>query len=115
MNDQADSKTTAGDEHDSGDLRYLGPEEMPAALRLSEKLRRFVDWIGRLGSWFILPLVLITAYDVIVRKAFGKQQIWLVARVCSTPTLEHLSGFSMNLKSFQGYLIAPIFIWAGHG
>ncbi len=38
------------------------------ALRMSERLRRFVDRIGGWGAWLILPLVLITVLDVIARK-----------------------------------------------
>lgn len=40
----------------------------PLALRLSEKLRRFVDGIGRFGAWLVIPLVLITVLDVVARK-----------------------------------------------
>ncbi len=61
-------------------LRYLTPEEMPFALRLGERLRRFVDRIGRFGSWFFMPLVLITVFDLAIRKT-GTAQIWLVENV----------------------------------
>ena len=61
-------------------LRYLTPEEMPFALRLGEKLRRSVDRIGRFGSWFFMPLVLITVFDLGIRKT-GPAQIWLVENV----------------------------------
>ncbi|MDH3641575.1 MAG: TRAP transporter small permease subunit [Gammaproteobacteria bacterium] len=81
MSEHAAAETSAGSEVGTDELRHLSPEEMPFALRLSENLRRFVDWIGRLGSWCILPLVLITAYDVTIRKLFGKQQIWLVENI----------------------------------
>ena len=55
---------------DAGDasLHHLAEEEYPHLLFLSERLRRFVDWVGRFGSWFIIPLVLITAFDVTLRK-----------------------------------------------
>jgi TRAP-type mannitol/chloroaromatic compound transport system permease small subunit len=60
----------------------------PLALRVSDRLRRFVDFIGRLGAWFLVPLVLITVVDVVARKivwegADGKMhgvQIWLVGQ-----------------------------------
>lgn len=59
------------------------------ALRVSERLRRFVDIVGRVGAWLILPTVLITVLDVIARKivwhdATGEAhglQIWLVNSV----------------------------------
>jgi TRAP-type mannitol/chloroaromatic compound transport system permease small subunit len=60
----------------------------PLALWVSRGLRRFVDGVGRLGAWFIVPLVLITVLDVVTRKivwegADGKMyglQIWLVGQ-----------------------------------
>lgn len=60
--------------------RYLSEEELPFALRFSERLRRMVDLIGRFGSWFIMPLVLITVFDLGLRKT-GVAQIWLVENV----------------------------------
>ena len=40
----------------------------PLALRISERLRRFVDFVGRWGSWLVLPMVLFTIVDVVGRK-----------------------------------------------
>ena len=45
-----------------------GNEALPFALRLSERLRAFVDVVGRWGSWLVLPMVLITIVDVVGRK-----------------------------------------------
>ena len=59
---------------------YLTAEEMPAILRFSETLRRFVDRVGRFGSWFAMPMILITAFDLFIRKT-GVVQIWLVENV----------------------------------
>ncbi|NIM27153.1 MAG: TRAP transporter small permease subunit [Gammaproteobacteria bacterium] len=42
--------------------------DMPAVLRFSEALRKLVDRVGRFGSWMFLPLVLITVFDVVLRK-----------------------------------------------
>ena len=58
-------------------------------LRVSEQLRRFVDAVGKFGSWLVVPLVLITMLDVVARKivwhdATGEAhglQIWLVNSV----------------------------------
>jgi TRAP-type mannitol/chloroaromatic compound transport system permease small subunit len=60
----------------------------PLALRVSNRLRRVVDFIGRWGAWFIVPLVLTTVVDVVARKivwegADGHMhglQIWLVGK-----------------------------------
>ncbi len=70
----------AASETAPGAPRHLRAEEMPFALRLSEKLRRLVDGIGRFGSWWIVPLVLITVFDLGIRKT-GVVQIWLVENV----------------------------------
>lgn len=74
----AEAVTNAGEPAPA--LHQLTPEEMPFALRLSEKLRRFVDGVGRFGSWFVVPLVLITVFDLAIRKT-GRMQIWLVENV----------------------------------
>ena len=47
-------------------------------LRASERLRSFVEFVGRWGAVFILPLVFITMYDVFLRK-IGGMQYWLVS------------------------------------
>ena len=47
-------------------------------LRVSERLRSFVEFVGRWGAVFILPLVFITMWDVFLRK-IGGAQYWLVA------------------------------------
>ena len=61
-------------------VRHLSEDEYPFALQLSEKLRLFVDWIGRFGSWFMLPLVLITTFDMGLRKT-GELQIWMIENI----------------------------------
>ena len=48
-----------------------------AMIKLSLRLRSFVEFIGRWGALCILPLVFITAWDIIVRK-LGGVQYWLV-------------------------------------
>ncbi len=57
------SEQTAGEE-----VRHYTKADMPTTLRIGERLRGFVDWMGRGASWLILPLVLITCWDVIARK-----------------------------------------------
>jgi len=52
----------------AGEDRDRRVEDIPFALRLSERLRKFVDTVGRWGSWFALPMVLFTVLDVISRK-----------------------------------------------
>lgn len=42
-------------------------------VRLSKSLENFTEAVGKFGSYWILPLVFITMWDVIVRKAGGLQ------------------------------------------
>jgi len=44
------------------------PGPISVALRLSERLRRFVDFVGRWGSWLVVPMVVFTIIDVVSRK-----------------------------------------------
>ena len=46
-------------------------------VRLSERLRSFVEFVGRWGAVFILPLVFVTMWDVVLRKV-GGMQVFLV-------------------------------------
>lgn len=69
----------AADEADAP-LVYLTDAQMPTALRVSRKMRAIVDAIGRFGSWFAMPLILITAFDLTIRKT-GYFQTYLVENV----------------------------------
>jgi len=59
---------------------------LPASVRIAERLRRFVESVGRWGSWLILPVVFFTVIDVVGRKIAWRDengvlefslQIWL--------------------------------------
>jgi TRAP-type mannitol/chloroaromatic compound transport system permease small subunit len=41
---------------------------LPKAVRLAERLRRFVDFVGHWGAWLIVPVVVVTCIDVVGRK-----------------------------------------------
>ena len=56
------------------------PGWIPKAMRVSDLLRRFVDRVGRFGSWMILPVVLITVFDASMRK-ISTIQVWMVENV----------------------------------
>ena len=65
------------------------PGDEPAALKASNALRGVVEFIGRWGAWFIVPLVLVTVLDVVARKLMWRAadgsvqglQIWLTTYV----------------------------------
>ncbi|MEM7774379.1 MAG: TRAP transporter small permease subunit [Pseudomonadota bacterium] len=74
----------------SDEIREYRREERPFVLRASLWLRAFVDQVGKLASWLIVPLVLITCLDVVARKMIWRSadgtevyglQIWLVNNV----------------------------------
>ena len=46
---------------------------MEALVRISERLRALVEGVGQLAKWLIVPLILITIWDVITRKFIGLQ------------------------------------------
>jgi TRAP-type mannitol/chloroaromatic compound transport system permease small subunit len=73
-------------------VRYLDAAERPTALSISDALRNFVDFVGRWGAWLIIPLVVITVFDVTARKLVWIQ-IWLVAnfgRIFESTLLQEL-------------------------
>lgn len=74
MNNSATAEATPTD------LHHLTDDEMPWTLKMCEKLRQFVDWAGRFGSWFIIPLVLITVFDLGLRKT-GEFQLFMVENI----------------------------------
>jgi TRAP-type mannitol/chloroaromatic compound transport system permease small subunit len=73
-------------------VRYVEPSERPPALKISDALRSFVDFVGRWGAWLIIPLVIITVFDVTARKMVWIQ-IWLVdnfGRIFESTLLQEL-------------------------
>jgi TRAP-type mannitol/chloroaromatic compound transport system permease small subunit len=74
------------------DVRYLTPAERPTAIRVSDALRSFIDFVGRWASWLIVPLIFITMFDVVARKLVWIQ-IWLVenlGRIFESTLLQEL-------------------------
>ncbi|MFQ5896909.1 MAG: TRAP transporter small permease subunit [Candidatus Methylomirabilia bacterium] len=51
-------------------------------IRFSMGLKKFIEAAGKAGSVFILPLVLVTMWDILVRK-IGGLQYWLIQNVGS--------------------------------
>ena len=73
-------------------VRYLEPSERPPVLKVSDALRSFVDFVGRWASWLIIPLVVITVFDVTARQIVWIQ-IWLVenlGRIFESTLLQEL-------------------------
>ena len=65
---------------------------MPTSLRIMTRIRNGVDFIGRWGSFFVIPLVLFTMWDVFTRKLIWIQ-VFLVEHVSqwfSSTFLRHL-------------------------
>ncbi len=78
------------DQSDNVELKRYTDQDLPFPLRVADWFRAIVDQIGKWASWLILPLILITCFDVIIRKAvirgdneeliFGVQY-WLVNNI----------------------------------
>lgn len=73
-------------------VRYLEGSERPIALKISDGLRSFVDFVGRWASWLFVPLIIVTVFDVVARKMVWIQ-IWLVdnlGRIFESTLLQEL-------------------------
>lgn len=105
------SMATAPEE---AELVYLSDSELPAVLRFSRAMRRLIDRVGRFGSWFAVPLVLITAFDLGVRKT-GWMQVWLVENVSAYfgSTLLQELEWHMHTILF-GLVLGFGYIWNTH-
>jgi TRAP-type mannitol/chloroaromatic compound transport system permease small subunit len=65
--------------------------ELPVSVRVADRMRRIVDFIGRWAAWLSVPVVVITCIDVIGRKlAYEDEvgrtqslQIWLATNLGS--------------------------------
>lgn len=69
-------------------IEHTPPEQLPRAVRVAERLRLFVETVGRWGAWLIVPVVLITCIDVVGRKILWRAadgsltfslQMWLAS------------------------------------
>jgi TRAP-type mannitol/chloroaromatic compound transport system permease small subunit len=77
-----DTRMTQGETQEpsaAGEADDLDSQEMPRALRVSEAMRKFVDVVGRFGSWLFIPMILITVMDVVLRKV--GVQYWLITHL----------------------------------
>lgn len=77
-----ETRMTRGDAHQTsgiGEEADLASQDIPSAIRISEALRKFVDLVGRAGSWLFIPMILITVMDVVLRKV--GVQYWLITHL----------------------------------
>ena len=94
------------------DNYWTNEAELPGIVKVSDKLRALVDVIGRFGSWFILPLVLITCYDVLLRKlkffyvwileTFGR--VWIFESTLLQEMEWHMHTVLFTLVLGYGYI-----------
>ena len=105
------------------DRHQASAAETPSSLHLAEKLRVFVDTVGRWGSWLILPVVLITCFDVVARKlrwiyddgTIGSVQMWLVengGRIFESTILQELEWHSHT--ALFALVLGYGYIWNTH-
>jgi TRAP-type mannitol/chloroaromatic compound transport system permease small subunit len=99
---------------DQNELEFTPPDQLPAASRVSEALRRFVDRVGRGASWLFVPLILITVFDVVARKLVWIQ-IWLVSsfgRIFESTLLQELE-WHVHTALFA-LVLGYGYIWNSH-
>ncbi len=92
-------------------------EQMPWTVRVAQKLRGMVDFIGRWGAWLSLPVIVITCIDVIGRKVAYEDDVtgrihslqgWLASNVGSFFQ-------STVLQELEWHFHAAIFsLWMGY-
>ena len=96
----------------ASDNFWTDEAELPGLVKTSDRLRALVDVIGRFGSWFILPLVLITCYDVLLRKlkffyvwileTFGR--VWIFESTLLQEMEWHMHTVLFTLVLGYGYI-----------
>ena len=110
-------------ERGAEDRHQASAAETPAMVSLAEVLRRVVDYIGRWGSWLILPVVLITCFDVITRKlrwlhddgSVASVQLWLIenlGRIFESTILQELEWHSHT--ALFALVLGYGYIWNTH-
>lgn len=57
-------------------MNGFGGRTMKFLLRTGKLFESINDWIGRMLCWLIVPLVLLTVMEVILRRFFGAPTIW---------------------------------------
>lgn len=113
----SEAETGARDRHQASTA------ETPAFVNIAEVLRRFVDAVGRWGSWLILPVVLITCFDVIARKlrwinedgTIASVQMWMVdngGRIFESTILQELEWHSHT--ALFALVLGYGYIWNTH-
>lgn len=103
--------------------RYTDADK-PTLLLISDRLREFVDRMGRFASWMILPLIFITCFDVIARKLtfrddkdeliFGLQNFLVdnVSKYFGSTMLQELEWHSHTW--LFAWVLAYGYIWNTH-
>ena len=97
----------------NGEEQEFVSHDIPRAVRISEALRKFVDMVGRAGSWLFIPVVLITVMDVVLRKI--GVQYWLIThfgRIFDSTVLQELEWhFHTGLFAL---VLAYGYVWNTH-
>ena len=104
-----DAQATSGNRREHESVSH----DIPRAVRISEALRKFVDMVGRAGSWLFIPVVLITVMDVVLRKI--GVQYWLITnfgRMFDSTVLQELEWhFHTGLFAL---VLAYGYVWNTH-
>ena len=80
---------------------------MPLTVRVAQKLRGMVDFIGRWGAWLSIPVIVITCIDVVGRKIAYEDE--------DTGRIHSLQGWlASNLGSFFQSTVLQELEWHFH-
>ena len=77
------------------------PGDEPPLLKASNALRGFVEFVGRWGAWFIVPLVLVTVLGVVSVFQPGPPRGFAVGAPVSS--LDLMLGAGVLFIAFQGF------------
>jgi TRAP-type mannitol/chloroaromatic compound transport system permease small subunit len=125
MNAEVKDVASGLSEAESGaqDRHAASADEIPTSVHVAEVLRKFVDVVGRWGSWLILPVVFITCFDVIARKlrwvnddgTISSVQMWMVengGRIFESTILQELEWHSHT--ALFALVLGYGYIWNTH-
>jgi len=86
-------------------MMALTERNMEGLVNISEFLRMIVNRVGRAGTWLLVPLVLITMWDVVARKLVWIQ-IYMVANFGSFFRI-HSNARNGMASSYGSFLFSP--------
>ena len=76
-------------------------------IRISTKLEKFLEFIGKIGAWLAIPLIAIITFDIISRKFFYEEVLGIAEYL---NIAEYIT--SIRLQEMEWHLHAALFLLA---